>query len=527
MYITQLEVLKAKLKANADYSVSEIIRNLIEEHEQSKSYTYMLDGERYYEHKHDILNKDFRQSYIYETKSATFDSEAQLNPELVINQNNSNHHNIHNYYADLIDQEVDYILGRPMAVTVEGAGSDPTASSEQKQYENTLTAITTDEEFQPLLRRIIKETKKKGVSYIHPYYDAEGELRYVVFKSQEIIPIYDTNYQDQIVEFLRYYKVTEIKNGRERQKTRVEWWTAEQITYYLEDDTGNFMLESGDNPIAHWREAIKLSGEESPEVIDRSWGRVPLIEVRANDEKLPFLNSIRGLQDAYNILSSKLTNDSIDLVALYWIIRGYGGELSGMIRKKLELNKAVSIDDPEGSVDAEQVVLNTSERMAYLDALKKDIYNIGKGILFDMERSGNVNTTELRMRYAKLRSKANGTTTELKRGLKQLFWFITTDLNENLSANYDYKSARVNFHYDEIINETELIENILKLRGFVPDTMLMPLVPFIDDPNQAYIEMKQQKQEEAKTRADAFSMPRNNSFTPDNRITQAAQNAEQ
>jgi len=530
LYITQLELIKARLRANAAYSISDIIRNMIEDHEKSPEYAAMKAGEEYYKGNHDVLQKDFQKSYAYETKEGNYGTETVYSPELIINQNNSNHHNVHNYYADLIDQEVDYILGRPVVVSVEGAGTDPEVKSPEKLYENSLTMVTTDEEFQPFLRKVITEARKKGKTYIHPYYNRKGELRHVVFDALSIIPVHDTEYQDEIVEFLRYYPITVIQNGREYKRRRVEWWDSEKVTYYLEDNTGNFVLESvkeGTNPAPHWFESVILGTDAEPEITGRSWGVAPIIEVKANEDRTPFLNRIKGLQDAYNLLSSKLTNDSIDLVALFWIIRGYGGELSGMIRKKLELNKAVSIDDPEGDVDAKQVTLNTSERIEYLDVLKKDIYNLGQGIMFDIERSGNVNTTELHMRYAKLRSKANGVVVELKRGMKKLFWFITTDINENDSTSYDYRYVKVNFHYDEIINETELIDNILKMRGFVPDSILMNLVPFVDDPNQAYKEMQAQKKKEAQERADAFSMPRASGQTIDGKIAQAASAVEE
>ena len=60
------------------------------------------------------------------------------------------------------------------------------------------------------------------------------------------------------------------------------------------------------------------------------------------------------------------------------MIQGYGGETAKAIQQKLQINKAVSISDPSGKISAEQVTLNVTERLAWLDMLRRDIYHIGQ-----------------------------------------------------------------------------------------------------------------------------------------------------
>ena len=534
MYISQLDLIKAKLRAVQSYSISAVIKDLISTHEKDPAVIIMKTAVDYYADNHDILKKDFTRSVIYHSEEENgnqIDSDTRDETEVVINPNNSNHHNVHNYFRQLVDQEADYIAGDPPAVVVEGAGSDPDKKSLLKTFEDEITKITSDELFAKLIADTIVEARTKGCAYWHPYIDSKGALRYIVLPAEEVIAVYDTAYQTEIREFLRYYKIAVMRNNNVRHVNRVEWWTADDVTYFIEDDSGEYSIEQfpdgQSNPAPHWQETMILDASGDATVTARSWGRVPLIEIVGDKTRSSLLRRIKGLQDAYNLLSSKLTNDEIDLVALFWVIQGYGGESASKIRKKLEMNKGVSLDDPDGKIDAKQVDLNTSERIQFLDSIKKDIFSLGEGLIPDMERSGNINTVELKMRYAKLNMKAKRMVREIKVGLKSLFEFIVEDMNNNNGTGYDSALIKAEFHFDQITSDTDTIDNILKLRGLVPDTILMSLIPYVDDPNQAWIELQAQKKAEAEVKANAYNVPRATSTAAvDGKVTQAANSVE-
>lgn len=514
MYISELEMVKAKLAAaNKQYTDSDVIKDLIQTHENSKLYKKMLEGEKYFDGEHDILKKDFRTSLVYESDDEyAYENNGELKDktQTVINENNSNHHNVHNYFAELVEQEADYIAGDPPAVIVEGAGSTETPKeSPLKKFEYEITKYTSDELFGKLVADTIVEVRVKGRTFWHIYYDLKGKLRVIQLPAEQIIAIYDTAYEAELREVVRYYKIKSIRFGSERELKRVEWWKADGVAFYTESETGDFVLDrlpdNAPNPAPHWYEATVLEdGAEG--LAGKVFGRVPFVEINSGKKRAGLLDRIKGLQDAYNLLSSKLTNDEIDLVSLFWVIQGYGGESAAKIRKKLELNKGVSLDDPDGKIDARQVELNTSERIAYLQTLKKDIYSLGQGLEPDIERSGNVNTTELKMRYARLDKKAKRMARELKVALKSLFEFVVDDLNETLNETFDHTRIKVEFHFDQVVNETDLINNLATLKGMaiVPDTILLQKVPYVDDPNQAFIDLRQQQEAERKSKAESY-----------------------
>ena len=66
-----------------------------------------------------------------------------------------------------------------------------------------------------------------------------------------------------------------------------------------------------------------LDGEET-ETEQHGWGRVPFIPLRNNEKELTDLQLVKGLIDAYDLVSSEGTNNLLDLVDLYWVMKNDG-----------------------------------------------------------------------------------------------------------------------------------------------------------------------------------------------------------
>ena len=217
-----------------------------------------------------------------------------------------------------------------------------------KSFEDAVTAVTSDEEFADTLNDYVTGASNKGVEWLHVYYDKAGMLQYVVTPAEEVIPFYDSVYQKELVELIRYYSVAVVADGKETLRKKVEWWTKDDVTYYEESESGEYILDlaRSPNPSAHWYRITTANGlvtRREP----HGWGRVPFIPLYNNGRHASDLTRIKGLQDAYNLISSASTNNQIDLVELYWIVQGYGGETAKAIQRKLQMNKAVSISDPQ------------------------------------------------------------------------------------------------------------------------------------------------------------------------------------
>lgn len=338
MFITEMELLQARLAAGKRLNDSHILKEILQEDRSSERKRRMAEGERYYRGEHDSLQKDFRRSPISETKE---NGEEEL--RMFFNPNRSNHHCVHPFHHTLVAQKTAYLVGREPTISVRNG---------DRAFEEMLTELA-DEHFNGVLQSWLTGAANKGVEYLHVYYDGEGNFRYCIVPAEEIIAIYDEEYQQELREVIRYYDIKVLDEGREKTKRRVEWWTAEDVTYFTENGDGEFLQEKS---CGHWAVTALLDGEET-ETEQHGWGRVPFIPLRNNEKELTDLQLVKGLIDAYDLVSSEGTNNLLDLVDLYWVIQGYGGETASAVAKKLQINKAVQISDSSGNVEAKQVQL--------------------------------------------------------------------------------------------------------------------------------------------------------------------------
>lgn len=475
MFITEMELLTARLAAGKSLNDSHILKEILQEDKNSDKKKKMEEGERYYRGEHDILKKDFRRSPVSETGK-----NGKESLELFFNPNRSNHHCVNPFHHTLVAQKTAYLVGREPTISVKGAGN--------REFEEILAEIA-DESFNSTLQEWIIGAANKGVEYLHVYYDEEGQFRYCIVPAEEIIPIYDEVYQQEIREVIRYYEIKLLENGREKSRRRVEWWTAEQVTYFTENADGEFLREQKKG---HWTVTELLDGEET-KTVSHGWGRVPFIPLRNNDREMTDLQLVKGLIDAYDYISSEGTNNLLDLVDLYWVIQGYGGETAGAVARKLQVNKAVQISDSSGSVEAKQVELPVEGRLSWMQMLRKDIFHFGMGVDTDSDDWGRAASgVALKFQYAMFYLKINGIVPEIRRAIKTFFRFAVEDRNREQGTDWDWRKIQVVLNTNGITDDLETMQIIKESKDIVSEKTLLGKHPFVEDVNS---EMEQLKAE--------------------------------
>lgn len=478
MFITEMELLQARLAAGKRLNDSHILKEILQEDRSSERKRRMAEGERYYRGEHDSLQKDFRRSPISETKE---NGEEEL--RMFFNPNRSNHHCVHPFHHTLVAQKTAYLVGREPTISVRNG---------DRAFEEMLTELA-DEHFNGMLQSWLTGAANKGVEYLHVYYDGEGNFRYCIVPAEEIIAIYDEEYQQELREVIRYYDIKVLDEGREKTKRRVEWWTAEDVTYFTENGDGEFLQEKS---CGHWAVTALLDGEET-ETEQHGWGRVPFIPLRNNEKELTDLQLVKGLIDAYDLVSSEGTNNLLDLVDLYWVIQGYGGETASAVAKKLQINKAVQISDSSGNVEAKQVQLPVEGRLDWMQMLRKDIFHFGMGVDTDSDDWGKAASgVALKFQYAMFYLKINGIVPEIKRAVKEFFRFATEDWNRENGTDWDWRKIQITLNTNGITDDMETMQIIAASKGMVSEKTLLGKHPFVEDVNS---EMEQLERERRRT----------------------------
>lgn len=532
MYISDLDRINAKISIEGQQNQSKIIELILNDFSVDAKTLFMEVGQRYYEGEHDILRHDFRRSYVYDTVPADQSDDGQEHDTIsqVVNKNNSNLHNVHTFHRLLVDQKVGYIVGKPPTVTVDGDDA----------FKEALTERTGDEAFADVLADWVKEASNKGISWVHPYYNPDGTFMYDVIPAGEVIPFYDSEHQQTLEVVVRFYTYDIVKSGQTVKRYKVEWWTPTDVTYYIQDEQGSYLLDSSYpiNPAPHWWNVTSVDGMEKSRA-EMSWGRVPFVPLHNNSEDTSDLGGdysdgidgngqplrrpkgIKSLIDAYDMISSSTTNNEIDLVALYWLIQGFGGETAQQVVKKLQINKAVCVEGAnDGAITAQQVELSVEERCKWLDMLRHDIYHFGMGIDTSDEQLGNnPSGVALKFKYTQLDLKANPLILKLKKALKELFWFITDDINRQEGTAYDYRKIKVTVNKTMIANDLETVQMIMQSRGLVSDKTLLAAHPLVEDANQELKDLEEQQKKQDARRAQMFG---DGDIPPRNPAQQAA-----
>ena len=460
---TEIAINKIVESAN-EHSTSTIIQDLIAEHENDKRYDLMTDGERYYDNEADILD---RVKYYWKDGNKVED-------ETAVNNKVPN-----NWHKVLVDQKVGYVAGRP-----------PIIDSEDEDFTELINNYL-GERFDDLLPDIVTEVSNKGKDWLHVYASPEGDFKFMEVDARQCIPVYDTEKENNLTDFLRYYQV--VVNGEER--TRVEWWTPEDVTYYIEGESGEFKLDNllEDNP---QQPHFTKNGEGT------SWGKIPFIKFANNKKEYPDLKQYKEQIDMYDKIISDYGNDLEELQEAVWVLVKYGGESLAEFQHNLRHYKALNVDEG-GGAEQKTMDIPTEAKEKYLNRLEENLFLFGQGANIKTDRFGNSPSgVALQFLYSQLDIKANTLIRKFKRGIKDLCWFIAKFDQVSKSTNYDASKVSVTFNKTMIFNETEKIDNVSKSVGITSKKTARKNHPWINNVEEEEEQIQKEREEMERRREE-------------------------
>lgn len=436
---------------------AEIIKDLVEEHINSSKKKHMCEAQKYYDGKNDILNKQLN-------KYTLFNQETQTN-EVKINKNKSNHKISHVFHKKLVDQKRAYCCGKSITLAYNSIGkSDEKDINDSKKICDMFWNVL-GIKFDSLPSRIIKEESNKGVAWIHPDFDKSGVFILRKYKSEEIIPIYDTETQEQLVGLIHYYTILHY----DKRKVYVEVWDEKEVRYYIQDDESYLLDATRTNPQPHFVENIlDVLTSEKVETIAHSWGKVPFICFKNNEEMTTDLEPIKDLIDAYDIINSNFVNTVEDAREVIYKIIGYGAEDMLSFIENLKVNGVIRTNDIAGRVDTETLTIPYEARQTLLKGIKQLIYEFGRGVdTSNPDLVGNAPSgVSLEFLYSDLDLKADDCITYLKEGIYEILWYVSQVLKDKLPKDFNVFNFTVDFNKSRIFNEIE------KVNALSNDTIL-------------------------------------------------------
>lgn len=438
----------------------------------------MITGEKYYAGKHDILD---RVRTVIGKDGLLYEVENLPNNKLVDNQ-----------YAKMVDQKVNYLLGKPLTFDVEDT-----------KYEDALKKIF-NKKFQRTLKNLGEDSLNGGIGWLHPYYNDLGELVFKKFEPYEILPFWK-DAEHTILDFaVRLYEVDTYEGKVEKVVEKVEVYSANGIDrYVLEKGT---LIPDIENPSSTYM----VVEDEEGKTQGYNWGKIPLIAFKYNNKEMPLINRVKSLQDGINTMLSDFENNmQEDARNTILVIKNMDGQNLAEFRHNLATYGAVkvkTVDGKDGGVDTLTVEVNAENYKSILELFKKALIENARGYDAKDERmNGNPNQMNIQSMYSDIDLDANGMETEYQASFEELLWFINTHLENTGQGSYEGQDIDVIFNRDILINESETIENCSKSVGILSNETIISQHPWTSDVDKELQRVKDEKQEAMDEYANAFN----------------------
>lgn len=429
----------------------------------------MLDGEKYYSGKHDIL-----------LRKRTVIGEGGKLEEV---QNLPNNRIVDNQYKKMVDQKNNYLLGQPFSL-----------QCENKTYNDALSQVF-NKKFRRLLKAVGEDSLNGGIGWMFVHYDENGQLCFKRLKPFEIIPGWKDAEHTVLEYAIRIYEVVVYEKKCEKVIQKIEVYDDKGISYFDLSDT------SGLTPAEPYFQNYFTITDESGKETGYNWHKIPLIPFKYNSKEIPLIKMVKPLQDGLNLIESNFQNAmEEDARNTILVLVNYDGQNLGEFRRNLAQYGAVkvkTVDGAGGDLKTLQVEVNSENYKAILEIFKKAIIENAMGYDAKDDRlSGNPNQMNIQSMYYDIDLDANGTETEYQAAFEELLWFINCHFANVGIGDFEGEKVDIIFNRDMLISESDIIDNINKSVGILSNETLVAQHPWVDDA-QAEIERINKEKEEA------------------------------
>jgi len=432
----------------------------------------MVDGERYYEGNHDILQRN-RTVIGQDGKLQTVD-------------NLPNNRIVDNQYKKMVDQKNNYLLGQPISFQTENAAY----SEILKEFFN--------KKFQRLMKNIGEDSLNNGIGWMHIYYDENGQFTFKRFKPSEIIPGWRDAEHTVLDYVIRVYEIVHYTSSiSEKIIQKVEVYDENGINYF--ELEGNKLI-----PVEPYHQDYFVIDNEN-----YNWSKIPIIPWKYNSKEIPLIKMVKSLQDGLNIIESNFQNNmEEDARNTILVLMNYDGENLGEFRRNLATYGAVkvrTVDGAAGDLKTLQIEVNSENYKVIIEIFKKAIIENAMGYdAKDDRMAGNPNQMNIQSMYSDIDLDANNMETEFQASFEELLWFIDMHLFNIGAGDFEKEEVNVIFNRDILINETESINNVNASQDLSLESRLANH-PWVDDVDAELERIKKEKEEEIEQYGDAFN----------------------
>ncbi|MGM9543509.1 MAG: phage portal protein [Romboutsia timonensis] len=454
--------------------VDKLVAKVYDEFNSSNERKLMLEGIKYYDNDSKIDEK------------IRFDhcgTDGKVNDKL---SNAKMHKNI---MRKLTRQKVNTLLGKPYSI---------------KTDDETYKKILEDDYFTKYMYRKVyntcKEAIKEGIHWLNAYYDENGELQFRRVPGNQVKVFWADREHTKIAQLIHYYEISVYKGDTNQNVTYADYYSPNGVIHYIKEEKG--FVRDKERPAEEGNFTLMVPQTEDikndkGEIIEKTykldengrivfepqqmvWERIPWIPLKYNEEETSLLKYIKSHQDSYESLISAMVDIVIDIPNAIKYFKGYSGADLQELTEKIAQFRAVLID-PDGDVGSLDTEFDGTTFGELLDRIRKDAYEDGGGVDMQSDKTGDKSGVGLKFLYSDLDLDLGELEQEMDVFFEWLLWFIDFDIRMKHGSDYSEVEVTFDFNKTNIVNESELISMINSSRDMIPDEILLPKHPFVED----------------------------------------------
>ena len=469
--------------------VDKLVQTIYDEFNNSDERKLMLEGIKYYNNDSKI---DDKKRYDH------CGTDATVNDKL---SNAKMHKNI---MRKLTRQKVNTLLGKPYSI-----------KTDDDNYKKLLEDVYFTKFMYRKIYNTCKEAIKEGIHWLNAYYDENGELQFRRVPGNQVKVFWADREHTKIAQLIHYYEIAIYEGDKSKTVTYADYYSSSGVIHYVKEDKGfvrdkerpveegNFTLmvpqteeiKNDDGEVIETTYKLDENGNIVFEPQQMVWDRVPWIPLKYNQEETSLLKYIKSQQDSYETLLSAMVDIVIDIPNAIKYFKGYAGADLAELTANIAKYRAVLVD-PDGDVGSLDTSFDGTTFGELLDRIRKDAYEDGGGVDMQSDKTGDKSGVGLKFLYSDLDLDLNELKQEMDVFFEWLLWFIDYDIRAK--GGQDYSNVEVTFEYNKtnIVNESELISMINSSRDMIPDEILLPKHPFVDDVTEVEDAIERQREAE-------------------------------
>ncbi len=408
-------------------TVDEIKQFLLED-EGSSLKKKAMQGQRYYDGLHDIL--DYRMFYW------------NTDGELVEDTSRSNAKIPHQFFTELVDQGVQFVLSGSDKGIIQS--DDDGLQKEMDLYFNK------NKRFLVELSETITGMQSKGFDYMYAYKGKDDRLCFENADCLGVVEVEGRFTEDKKDQRIYKYVDRIDKDCHTQWKIRVI--DDEYTWYYKQTDNGEIekddTVELNPRPHAAYMKDGKLYKKEG-------YSLLPFFRLDNNKKQKSLLPAVKPLIDDYDMMSSGLTNNLIDFDVPLYAVKGFEGDDFSKLQQNLKTKKMVGLDE-DGGIEVHTINVPYQARKEKLDIDEKNIYRFGMGLnmqgLKDTSATTNI---AIKAAYSLLELRCTKMIDQIELFLQEIVEAVLAEINDREGTDYTIANVTFNFEPEIMSNEEE------------------------------------------------------------------------